>query len=78
MARILSLGGIPGRTEAPPDGNGAPVDDQADDGANGEARARGHRIAGEIQSVRSGAVSGKARRSAYSISACSTHTETFM
>ena len=47
MARSLSLGGIPGRTEAPPDGNGAPVDNQADDGANGEARARGRRIAGE-------------------------------
>jgi hypothetical protein len=25
-------------TEAPPDGNGAPVDDQADDGTNGEGR----------------------------------------
>jgi len=36
MARSLSPGGIPSRTEAPPDGNGAPVDDQADDGTNGE------------------------------------------
>ena len=38
MARSLSLGGILSRTEAPPDGNGAPVDDQADDGTNGESR----------------------------------------
>jgi hypothetical protein len=38
MARSLSLEGILSRTEAPPDGNGAPVDDQADDGTNGEGR----------------------------------------
>jgi hypothetical protein len=45
MARSLSPGGIPSRTGAPPDGNGAPVDDQADDGTDGEPRARGRRVA---------------------------------
>jgi hypothetical protein len=45
MARSLSLGGILSRTEAPPDGNGELVDDQADDGSNGEPRPRGRRVA---------------------------------
>ena len=45
MARKLSLGGMLSRTEAPPDGNGAPVDDQADDGTDGEPRACGRRAA---------------------------------
>ena len=35
MARKLSLEGMLSPTEAPPDGNGEPVDDQADDGTNG-------------------------------------------
>ncbi|MFI5458985.1 MAG: hypothetical protein ACHRXM_26450 [Isosphaerales bacterium] len=40
MARKLSLEGIMGRTEEPPDGNGEPVDDQAEDGANGQSNGK--------------------------------------